>query len=410
MSRPIIEVTNLGKLYRLGEIGASSLREETSAFWERLRGRHTKASAREFWALRDVSFTVQPGEVVGIIGRNGAGKSTLLKILSRITEPTTGRAVLRGRVASLLEVGTGFHPDLSGRDNIYLNGAILGMTRAEIRRKFDEIVAFAEVEQFIDTPVKRYSSGMHVRLAFAVAAHLEPEILIIDEVLAVGDAAFQKKCLGKVQEVATDEGRTVIVVSHTMGVVARLCSSCIWLSDGRIKTVGDSKTVTAMYLAEGCAQEGHVSFERTTNEAAQYRHIRILNRDGKCTGTIADSQSFIIEAVFEIRSELPDIYFGISLQSADGTPIVFADSRDVDNGFPPRFPIGVHTIRLRIPPVLAPGPVFISAGIATTSMQILEFRESVCRIVIADSRGLRIANRPGLINLFLPWETASPAP
>src|ERR1035437_1812809 len=194
MSRPIIEVRRLAKRYNLGAVGATSLREETRRLWDRLRGR-PHPDAREFWALRDVSFDVQPGEVVGVIGRNGAGKSTLLKILSRITEPTSGSARLRGRVASLLEVGTGFHPELTGRENIFLNGAILGMTRAEVRRKFAEIVAFAEVEQFIDTPVKRYSSGMYVRLAFAVAAHLEPEILIVDEVLAVGDVGFQKKCL-----------------------------------------------------------------------------------------------------------------------------------------------------------------------------------------------------------------------
>ena len=187
----------------------------------------------EFWALKDVSFEVRQGEVLGIIGRNGAGKSTLLKILSRITEPDRGRAILRGRVASLLEVGTGFHPELTGRENIFLNGAILGMTRAEIKRKFDEIVAFAEVERFLDTPVKRYSSGMYVRLAFAVAAHLEPEILVVDEVLAVGDVEFQKKCLGKLEDVAARQGRTILFVSHNMAAIQALCSSVMWLQEGR---------------------------------------------------------------------------------------------------------------------------------------------------------------------------------
>ena len=189
----------------------------------------------EFWALKDVSFEVKQGEVLGIIGRNGAGKSTLLKILSRITEPTEGRVSLRGRVASLLEVGTGFHPELTGRENIFLNGAILGMTQREIRKKFDEIVAFAEVEKFLDTPVKHYSSGMYVRLAFAVAAHLEPEILVVDEVLAVGDAEFQKKCLGKMDEVSRREGRTVLFVSHNMGVISNLCSLAIWLDAGQVR-------------------------------------------------------------------------------------------------------------------------------------------------------------------------------
>ncbi len=217
--------------------------------WDRLR--HGGMEREEFWALRDISFAVKPGEAVGIIGRNGAGKSTLLKILSRITEPTTGRVQLRGRVASLLEVGTGFHPELSGRENIYLNGAILGMSRHEIARKFDEIVAFAEVERFLDTPVKRYSSGMYVRLAFAVAAHLEPEILIVDEVLAVGDHAFQKKCLGKMRQVASAEGRTVLFVSHNMPAIQNLCGTCLWLREGQLERVGESTAVISAYLEEG---------------------------------------------------------------------------------------------------------------------------------------------------------------
>ncbi len=247
MSRPIIEVRNLSKRYHLGAIGATSLREEVSRTWDRLRG-VPHPDKEDFWALRNVSFEIQPGEVAGVIGRNGAGKSTLLKILSRITEPTSGTATLRGRVASLLEVGTGFHPELTGRDNVFLNGAILGMTRSEVRKKFDEIVAFAEIDKFVDTPVKRYSSGMYVRLAFAVAAHLEPEILIIDEVLAVGDAAFQKKCLGKMNLVAS-EGRTVLFVSHNMAAVQQLCSRAILLAGGAVEATGHLDSVVASYLA-----------------------------------------------------------------------------------------------------------------------------------------------------------------
>ena len=204
----------------------------------------------EFWALKDVSFEVKQGEVIGIVGRNGAGKSTLFKILSRITEPTAGRILLRGRVASLLEVGTGFHPELTGRENIFLNGAILGMGREEIRRKFDEIVAFAQIERFLDTPVKHYSSGMYVRLAFAVAAHLEPDILVVDEVLAVGDAEFQRKCLGKMQEVSRREGRTVLVVSHNMGVVTSLCTRALWIDQGSICYSGNPEAVVGRYLAQ----------------------------------------------------------------------------------------------------------------------------------------------------------------
>ncbi|HMP05972.1 MAG TPA: ABC transporter ATP-binding protein [Lacipirellulaceae bacterium] len=260
MSDPIIQVEGLGKSYLIGHEGPreryTALRDVLARharhLWGRsrqaMRGQSTIAGdeIEEFWALRDVSFEVQQGEVVGIIGRNGAGKSTLLKILSRITEPTEGRVTLRGRVASLLEVGTGFHPELTGRENIFLNGAILGMRRAEIRRKFDEIVAFAEVEKFLDTPVKRYSSGMYVRLAFAVAAHLEPEILVVDEVLAVGDAEFQKKCLGKMKDVSRG-GRTVLFVSHNMAAVETLCSRAIVLRSGHVVDNTDARAAARQY-------------------------------------------------------------------------------------------------------------------------------------------------------------------
>ncbi len=247
---PVISVENLSKRYVIGhETRHDTLRDRLSHGVGRLfRGRKSPGEEEEFWALRDVSFDIRQGEVVGVIGRNGAGKSTLLKILSRITEPTSGRVSLRGRVASLLEVGTGFHPELTGRENIFLNGAILGMSRVEIRKKFDEIVAFAEVERFLDTPVKRYSSGMYVRLAFAVAAHLEPEILIVDEVLAVGDAEKQKKCMGKMQDVARGEGRTVLFVSHQLGAIAKLCDRSLLLDKGRVVMFADSAAVIANYL------------------------------------------------------------------------------------------------------------------------------------------------------------------
>ncbi|MGV3721638.1 MAG: polysaccharide ABC transporter ATP-binding protein [Actinomycetota bacterium] len=255
MSQPVISVEGLSKQYRIGAPGAQygtladTLSQSMRTGLGRLRGKQAP-SATSFWALRDVSFTVQPGEVVGIIGRNGAGKSTLLKVLSRITEPTSGRVRIRGRMASLLEVGTGFHAELSGRENVFLNGAILGMHRHEIARKFDEIVSFAEVEQFIDTPVKRYSSGMYLRLAFAVAAHLEPEILVVDEVLAVGDAAFQKRCLGKMQDVAR-QGRTVLFVSHNMQAIATLTQSCVFLANGAIQFRGVTANAIAEYLRSG---------------------------------------------------------------------------------------------------------------------------------------------------------------
>ena len=259
MSKPIINIDRLGKAYYIGrqleqhQTLRDSLAQWASAPLRQLRQQAapTEESQDAFWALRDVSFEVHRGEVVGLIGRNGAGKSTLLKLLSRITEPTEGRAVLRGRVASLLEVGTGFHPELTGRENIYLNGSILGMKRDEIRRKFDQIVAFSEIEQFLDTPVKRYSSGMYVRLAFAVAAHLEPEILIVDEVLAVGDAQFQKRCLGKMKQVAAGEGRTVLFVSHNMQAVSTLTRRSVLLRGGRIAAAGETADVISAYLQEG---------------------------------------------------------------------------------------------------------------------------------------------------------------
>lgn len=249
MSDIAIQVENISKRYQLGGIGAGTLRETLVNGWERLRGREgsVNGDANEFWALKDINFEVKQGEVVGIIGKNGAGKSTLLKVLSRITEPTTGQIMLNGRIASLLEVGTGFHPELTGRENIFLNGSILGMTRAEIKRKFDEIVDFSGVEKFLDTPVKRYSSGMYVRLAFAVAAHLDPEILVIDEVLAVGDVEFQKKCLGKMQDVAV-QGKTVLFVSHNMGAVRKLCSRAILLNQGTVETDGEVANTIAAYI------------------------------------------------------------------------------------------------------------------------------------------------------------------
>jgi homopolymeric O-antigen transport system ATP-binding protein len=252
--RPMITIEGLSKQYRIGAFGGSRIRYITlrdslvkiaRAPWERLRGSH-HPHAEMIWALKDVTFDVMPGEVVGIIGRNGSGKSTLLKILSRITEPTSGRAELFGRVGSLLEVGTGFHPDLTGRENVYLNGAILGMRRREIEQKFDEIVAFAEIEKLLDTPVKHYSSGMYVRLAFAVAAHLNPDILIVDEVLSVGDASFQRKCLDKMEDV-TRSGRTVLIVSHSMTTITQLCENVILLVDGQVARTGSAREVVEYY-------------------------------------------------------------------------------------------------------------------------------------------------------------------
>jgi lipopolysaccharide transport system ATP-binding protein len=287
MSNTVISVENLSKFYRLGQIGTGRLADDFKIWWAKKRGKsnpflkigeidHGNRDDETFWALRDVSFAVEQGETLGIIGRNGAGKSTLLKILSQVTAPSSGLVKIKGRIASLLEVGTGFHPDLTGRENTYLNGAILGMTRQEVRRKLDEIVAFAEIEQFLDTPIKRYSSGMFVRLAFAVAAHLDPEILIVDEVLAVGDTEFQKKCLGKMSDVA-GEGRTVLFVSHNMASVKSLCQNGILLSKGCIVYKGTAEEAIEIYLEnkDNFDQEKDLMHFRTKKEPEIIRKILI---------------------------------------------------------------------------------------------------------------------------------------
>jgi len=352
MSAPIISVENLSKRYLVGhqsaererytalrDVLARGARNIARKTGDLLRGRQILAGdeVEEFWALKDVSFEVNEGEVLGIIGRNGAGKSTLLKILSRITEPTRGRVVLNGRVASLLEVGTGFHPELTGRENIFLNGAILGMSRAEIRAKFDEIVDFAGVETFLDTPVKRYSSGMYVRLAFAVAAHLEPEILIVDEVLAVGDAEFQKKCLGKMGEVAKG-GRTVLFVSHNMGAVRALCGKVIALDRGGLSYVGPTEAGIAQYSRDHNSKSTYECNGRATGEPTlTYASISLHSSSTTLTAAVdfEVTSSRACTASVEVR-----------LFDELGTPFALASSGLIDPENP--LPINVGTTRSRL--------------------------------------------------------------
>jgi lipopolysaccharide transport system ATP-binding protein len=321
--RPIIKADKLGKEYKLGTRDAAySTMRETLVGWARapldlLRG--GRKGAQTVWALKDVSFEINPGEVVGIIGRNGAGKSTLLKLLSRITEPTIGRAELYGRVGSLLEVGTGFHPELSGRENIYLNGSILGMSRAEIESKFDEIVAFAEVEKFLDTPVKRYSSGMYVRLAFAVAAHLEPEILVVDEVLAVGDHAFQQKCLNKMQDVSA-HGRTVLFVSHNMGAISRLCQRCILLDQGRILDIGPTSKVVQTYMTSGLVQRSEYLQASEPSKEMSLRRVALVGAlDQELKSEIAYHEGFRFLIEYEVQGPVSGVSVSVVLYTVDGT-------------------------------------------------------------------------------------------
>ncbi|HEX2853361.1 MAG TPA: ABC transporter ATP-binding protein [Opitutaceae bacterium] len=323
MARPIIEVQGVSKRYELGRIGMTSFRDEVQRFMGKIPA---AAEAREFWALRDVNFNVEPGTVVGIIGHNGAGKSTLLKILSRITEPTTGEIHLRGRVASLLEVGTGFHPELSGRENIFLNGTILGMTRAEIGQKFDEIVAFAEVSKFIDTPVKRYSSGMYVRLAFAVAAHLEPEILIIDEVLAVGDQAFQQKCLGKMQDVATNGGRTILFVSHHMTAIRRLCKQCLVLDKGVASAVLPVEQAVDRYTQSQKISPNLVDLSDRTRHDTQGRDFRINSIDIPAPGVLRYGEPGYVDVHFTAKRSVQGFSVGLGFDTTEGQRILTLDS------------------------------------------------------------------------------------
>lgn len=331
---PIIEVKNLGKKYKIGEkqrylalrdVLTNIFKSPAHWFGSKIKTALGTNNPDEFWALQDINFTVEKGEVLGIIGQNGAGKSTLLKILSQITPPTTGEVKLRGRVGSLLEVGTGFHPELTGRENIYLNGAILGMRKKEIERKFDEIVEFSGIGKFLDTPIKRYSSGMYVRLAFAVAAHLEPEILIIDEVLAVGDTEFQKKCIGKMESVTGKDGRTVLFVSHNMNAVQRLCKRSILLKGGKIVKIGETSQVIDYYLNNEKNHNAVQEFEVPTGKSPYIKRVSVLDEKMKPSNRHPISQPFYIKVDYTFLEPAKDIlvssifYFGeeIILYSAE---------------------------------------------------------------------------------------------
>jgi lipopolysaccharide transport system ATP-binding protein len=318
-----------------------------------------------FWALRDVSFDIKQGEVLGIVGRNGAGKSTLLKILSRITEPTAGRITLSGRVASLLEVGTGFHPELTGSENIFLNGAILGMTRVEIRRKFDEIVAFAGVEKFLDTPVKHYSSGMYVRLAFAVAAHLEPDILIVDEVLAVGDAEFQKKSLSKITEVSRKEGRTVLFVSHNMGAILRLCPRSLFLESGRVRAIGDTRNVVPAYLQNQSSSPRIVdllSIARAKNFKGKARLAKVCPADKNSGWSLSFSQPLAVDLTIDVQSTETHVMLLVTIFSAQGFAVATwtNKSSDIELAVRP----GINSFRLKFQHLrLLPGRYSLGIGV-----------------------------------------------
>ena len=370
----------------------------------------------EFWALKDVSFEIRRGERVGIIGRNGAGKSTLLKILSRITEPTTGRVEICGRVASLLEVGTGFHPELTGRENIYLNGAILGMTRREIRHKFDEIVAFAEVERFLDTPVKRFSSGMYVRLAFAVAAHLEPEILVVDEVLAVGDAGFQKKCLGKLEEVADRQGRTVLFVSHQMASIEALCLKGYLLNAGAIALSGEISSVVRSYLALDPSASGRIDISRMVRSGtgvARFKAVYAVDKNGSESTSVPLGSPLRI--CFELVSDkgAKDLVIGFSIHDNTGQSVAVVYSDYDRHSFSvPGGSIACRVYSVVMPMQLSPSRYTLGVRMIQAGLEVDWPRESVFCFDVVDSSyygnpSARLGHK-SLLSLRSTWQVVQP--
>jgi lipopolysaccharide transport system ATP-binding protein len=414
MSDSVIRVENLGKKYIIGhqqQGGYKTLRDAIASSAKSLVKQFSSSNEKpqsqyeEFWALKDVSFEVKQGEVVGIIGRNGAGKSTLLKILSRITEPTTGEVRVKGRVASLLEVGTGFHPELTGRENIFLNGAILGMSKIEIKKKFDAIVDFAEVEKFLDTPVKHYSSGMYVRLAFAVAAHLEPEILIVDEVLAVGDAQFQKKCLGKMEEVGK-EGRTVLLVSHTMSTVTTLCERVIWLSHGHVEMEGDTEKITSKYLMCGAEHSGEVIFKNDNSDRKfHFKRISLLNREGNITSVFDIREPIKICLEYLATKLIENLEVSLRIYNSFGVPIFTTNrSYSISSDVMP----GNHISEIEIPSLfLVPGSYSIDIGAHIPKVEVLYHYRSIISFEIEETGSnmhLYSGSGFGVVLVDFPWK------
>jgi lipopolysaccharide transport system ATP-binding protein len=427
MSEIVIKAENIGKKYVIGHQSVSGaqttfrevLMQNARTLWNKTKDLATGNAIiqgdtmEEVWALKDVNFEIQRGEAVGIIGSNGAGKSTLLKILSRITEPTTGRVTIKGRVASLLEVGTGFHPELSGRENIYLNGTILGMTRVEIKQKFDEIIAFAEVEKYLDTPVKRYSSGMYVRLAFAVAAHLEPEILVVDEVLAVGDAAFQKKCLGKMGDVAKG-GRTVLFVSHNMGAVSDLCRQGILLRNGRIIINDDVKKAVQSYLSlkDEILPEMQWSVNNAPgNEFVRLRKAYFLDADNIKIEFAFINQKFGFCVEYEVLKDLPFFTHGINVYNETETHL-FTSHDDQKYEKTNLIRIGIYRTLIWIPAnLLQSGDIeFSFACFRYDPFDILFHTQGIVRIKMIETINASTRNEdyrgglPGLLRPKLNWD------
>ncbi|MBE9100652.1 ABC transporter ATP-binding protein [Vacuolonema iberomarrocanum] len=428
MSDPIIRVENLGKKYIIGhqqqkerytalrDVLANKAKGITQLF--NPKSKIQNPNLEEFWALKDVSFEVNRGDRIGIIGRNGAGKSTLLKILSRITEPTTGRIQIKGRVASLLEVGTGFHPELTGRENIYLNGAILGMGKREIHRKFDEIVAFAEVEKFLDTPVKRYSSGMYVRLAFAVAAHLEPEILVVDEVLAVGDASFQKKCLGKMESIAEEGGRTVLFVSHNTQAIQSLCQTVCHLENGQVIQIDKPQKVIPNYFSSISQISSEMTWTEEKapgNQEISLLSVRVFSDEDHLSTEIFSSQKEIhIELGLLVNHYSDSLCVGFDLTSPEGIVLLRSYQTDLSQEHIPKFKKGYNRFQCTIPKgLLNAGTYCICPRIGIHNLYWIIHLDAVVKFKIILNHGVsplwnslkENKNRPGMISPILTWKS-----
>ena len=403
----VIKVENLSKQYRLGSVGTGSLAHDLNRTWQRIMGkedpylkigeendRTVKGSSEYVWALKDINFEVKQGEVLGIIGRNGAGKSTLLKILSRTTTPTTGSVKIKGRVASLLEVGTGFHPELSGRENIFLNGAILGMTRHEIKSKFDEIVDFAGVERYIDTPVKRYSSGMYVRLAFGVAAHLEPEILIVDEVLAVGDAEFQKKALGKMKDVSTKEGRTVLFVSHNMAAVKQLCTMGMIFENGKLVYVNNIQNTISNYYSRQLSKNSG-SYFREGNKKAEFLTFQVLDDLQNERKDFLMGEDIFLKFSIQFNQDIEDLEIGLNVKNQNHDLMFHICNYD-DEFLINEKKNSIRNVLVKIPTVsLTAGNYILDVG-AVIGEEKLDILEGFDEITIRQGP---IIKRPGLYPL-----------
>jgi len=409
MSEIAIKAEGLSKVYRLGQRERENALRNVLGPILRAPWKLLKREKKEtFWALKDVSLEVKQGEVLGLIGRNGAGKTTLLKILSRITRPTRGWAEIYGRVGTLLEVGTGFHPELSGRDNTYLSGAILGMTKQEISRKFDEIVAFAEIEKFIDMPVKHFSSGMYVRLAFAVAAHLEPEILLVDEVLAVGDISFQGKCLGKMGDVAR-QGRTVILVSHNMGAIARLCNRVVWVDGGEVRMDGRGDAVVNAYQSSGFALQSVWNRPPDLNGKGDLRFLTVGLKaaDGSCASHFSGGSAIRLEIAYEVSRSLSGCQIGSRILNYEGTVIfTTSDADELGVSALPKEP-GRYCARFQIPGgLLAPGSYTVLVAGHLPRRHVYDVVEQAVAFEISEQGSLTsLDGRKGVVTPLLKWET-----